>query len=54
MQARRQVLAGRVGLCPLKEGAKVIISGRSHQRGQDVVSIIREAPNEVNILTLAD
>lgn len=51
---------GRAGAIVFaQEGAKVIVSGRSRQRGQEVVSIIREQGNEAsfvpaNMLVVAD
>lgn len=42
---------GRMGAIVFaQEGAKVIVSGRSHQRGQEVVSIIREQSNEASFI----
>ena len=42
---------GRMGAIVFaQEGAKVIVSGRSHQRGQEVVSIIREQGNEASFV----
>ncbi|MCK4369174.1 MAG: SDR family NAD(P)-dependent oxidoreductase, partial [Dehalococcoidales bacterium] len=42
---------GRAGAIVFaQEGAKVIISGRSHQRGQEVVSTIREQGGEASFV----
>jgi len=40
--------AGAIGFA--QEGAKVVVSGRSRQRGQEVVSIIREQGNEASFV----
>jgi len=40
--------AGAIGFA--QEGAKVVVSGRSRQRGQEVVSIIREQVNEASFV----
>ena len=42
---------GRAGAIVFaQEGAKVVVSGRSRQRGQEVVSIIREQGNEASFV----
>ena len=42
---------GRMGAIVFaQEGAKVIVNGRSRQRGQEVVSIIREQGNEASFV----
>jgi NAD(P)-dependent dehydrogenase (short-subunit alcohol dehydrogenase family) len=40
--------AGAIGFA--QEGAKVVVSGRSRQRGQEVVSIIKEQGNEASFV----